>query len=66
MPILMHNLKISTYINGLINAGFIIEQVIEEARIPENDNSEPHKWYSAEKARTLPPDIIIKSHKPGR
>ncbi|MCM3633553.1 class I SAM-dependent methyltransferase [Paenibacillus camelliae] len=64
VPIVMTNRKISTYLNALIKAGFIIDQVIEETRIPENDNSEPHKWYSAEKAKILPPDIIIKSYKP--
>jgi SAM-dependent methyltransferase len=64
VPIVMNYRKISTYINGLIKAGFIIDQVIEETRIPDNDNSVPSKWYSAEKARFLCPDIIIKSHKP--
>ncbi|WNQ09623.1 class I SAM-dependent methyltransferase [Paenibacillus aurantius] len=64
VSIVMHYRKLSTYINGLIKAGFIIDQVVEETRIPENDTGEPNQWYSAEKARTLPPDLIIKSHKP--
>ncbi|GIO59841.1 class I SAM-dependent methyltransferase [Paenibacillus cineris] len=63
VPIIMNYRKISTYINALVKAGFIIDQVVEETRIPENDNSKPSKWYSAEKARMICPDIIIKSHK---
>jgi len=64
VPIVMHYRKLSTYINALIKTGFVIDQLIEETRIPENDTSKPEKWYSAAKARMLPPSFTIKCHKP--
>lgn len=66
VPIVMNYRKLGTYINGLIDSGFVIDKVIEETRIPENDDSRPEKWYSAAKARIMPPSFTIKCHKPRR
>jgi ubiquinone/menaquinone biosynthesis C-methylase UbiE len=63
VPIVMNYRKLSTYINELIKAGFVIDHVVEETRIPDHDNSRPEKWYSAEKARIVPPSFTIKCHK---
>jgi len=64
VPIVMNYRRLSTYINGLIQTGFVIDKVIEEVRIPDDDNSIPEKWYSAEKARIIPPSFTIRCHKP--
>lgn len=64
VPIVMNYRKLSTYINALISTGFVIDKVIEEARIPDNDHSTAEKWYSAEKARIIPPSFTIRCHKP--
>jgi ubiquinone/menaquinone biosynthesis C-methylase UbiE len=63
VPIYMNYRKLSTYLNELIRTGFVIDQVVEETRVPVNDESKPEKWYSAAKAEIIPPSIIIKCHK---
>ena len=58
--------KMSTYINGLINAGFAIENLIEspvdKITILEKDLS-PEKWYSVPKAEMVPTTFIVKARK---
>lgn len=49
VPIIMHHRKVSTFINELVNVGFKICQIVEESRIPEDDDSSPSKWYSGKK-----------------
>jgi ubiquinone/menaquinone biosynthesis C-methylase UbiE len=61
--IVMHNRKISTFINELINTGFVIDKVIEDSRVDDNDTSHSSKWYSGTKARIIPSTFIIKCHK---
>ncbi|SDY00289.1 class I SAM-dependent methyltransferase [Paenibacillus sp. CF384] len=62
-PIVMHNRKVSTFINALIGAGFVIDAVIEESEVDEGDTVNPAKWYSGAKARIIPSTLIIKCHK---
>jgi hypothetical protein len=64
VPIIMHHRKVSTFINELTNSGFNICQVIEESRVPDNDESLPSKWYSGRKAEYSPSTLIIKCRKP--
>lgn len=64
VPIVMNYRRMSTYLNTLIQCGFVIDHVVEETRIPEDDNSQPEQWYSADKARMLPPSFTIRCHKP--
>ncbi|MGG0824840.1 class I SAM-dependent methyltransferase [Paenibacillus turicensis] len=61
--IVMHNRKVSTFINELINAGFVIDKVIEDSKVDDNDTSNSSKWYSAAKAKIIPATLIIKCHK---
>ncbi|MEK8129334.1 class I SAM-dependent methyltransferase [Paenibacillus filicis] len=61
--IIMHNRKISTFINDLIQAGFIIDKVIEDSEVNDHDSDPSSKWYSATKARIIPSTLIIKCHK---
>lgn len=60
VPVIMHHRKVSTILNELSKAGFYIEKVLEESRVPETDDSSPNKWYSGMKAHLSPPTIIIK------
>lgn len=60
VPVIMHHRKVSTILNELSKAGFYIDQVLEESRVPDTDDSSPTKWYSGMKARLSPPTIIIK------
>ncbi|GGD52348.1 hypothetical protein GCM10010911_07330 [Paenibacillus nasutitermitis] len=46
--------KISTFINELINTGFVIDKVIEDSKVDDNDTSNSSKWYSGTKARIIP------------
>jgi ubiquinone/menaquinone biosynthesis C-methylase UbiE len=66
VPIVMHYRKLATYTNELIGAGFAIERVVEESRIPESDNTASRKWYNPEKARIVPPTVVFRCRKPIR
>jgi len=62
-PIVMHYRKISTFINELIGAGFVIDKVIEDSKVDDADTSPSSKWYSGTKARIIPATWIVKCHK---
>jgi SAM-dependent methyltransferase len=59
--------KLSTYLNGLIAAGLIIEQVIEGDANPSlvtEESSIPDSWYPLWRARMMPTTFIVKARKP--
>ncbi|WP_141603979.1 class I SAM-dependent methyltransferase [Terrilactibacillus laevilacticus] len=61
VPIVMHDRKLSTYINELINVGFCIKKIIEEYKAPVDEGEDdPEHWYSSHRARLVPPTFIIK------
>jgi len=65
IPAMMNQIKLSTYINELIQTGFQIVRVVEDVVIPEQtDRDNPMRWYSLEKAALIPPTFIIKCSKP--
>lgn len=63
VPIVMHRRKVSTFVNSLINAGFVIDRMVEDSEVPGDDNSNPASWYSGEKAKYTPSTLVIKCHK---
>ncbi|MCL2776277.1 MAG: class I SAM-dependent methyltransferase [Oscillospiraceae bacterium] len=50
--------KLSTYVNALARAGFVIEQMVEESDVQPDDNSD-----YAQKAKILPVTFVIKARK---
>lgn len=63
-PAIMQQFRMSTYINTLIDNGFKIEKVIEDVCCSDEDiQRHANRWYSFEKAKSLPTTIIIKSRK---
>jgi len=60
---------LSTFINTAINAGFIIERLIESdfnpALVSEAHQS-PDRWYSVERAKRCPTTFVLKVRKPER
>ncbi|WP_253693765.1 hypothetical protein [Weizmannia acidilactici] len=64
VPIVMHQRKISTFVNELIRHGFIIENMVEEFFGETDTNSNPNEWYVSQKAALVPPTIIFKASKP--
>ncbi|MGN7358452.1 class I SAM-dependent methyltransferase [Paenibacillus sp. SAF-054] len=60
-PAIFHHRKISTYINALIETGFIIEKVMEEVELDDTQNE--NSWYSVAKASYFPATMIIKCRK---
>ncbi|CAM5215686.1 Methyltransferase family protein OS=Ureibacillus acetophenoni OX=614649 GN=SAMN05877842_106197 PE=3 SV=1 [Ureibacillus acetophenoni] len=61
---IMQQLKVSTYINTLVNNGFKVERVVEEVVTTELDvEKHSNRWYSYEKVQFLPTTLIIKSTK---
>ncbi len=66
VPMVLHRRKISTYINGLIDAGFAIERLVEsnlDVTLIKEHNFSPDYWYSAERAKLIPTTMIIKAYK---
>lgn len=60
--IVLCNRKISTYINALARAGFVIEQMIEETDKEIMESAEDHS-EKAKKARMLPISVCFKARK---
>lgn len=59
--------KLSTYLNGLIEAGLIVERVIEGDMNPSLAREEDHlpeRWYSLARAQMMPTTLIVKARKP--
>ncbi|MDQ0205365.1 ubiquinone/menaquinone biosynthesis C-methylase UbiE [Alkalicoccobacillus murimartini] len=64
LEVLIYHRKLSTYVNTLIENGFMIEKIIDEVNPYEREPSEdPSKWYSSQKAEWIPSTFIIKSKK---
>lgn len=65
IPAMMQQVKVSTYINTLIDQGFHIERIVEDVRLTEKDRERhSNRWYSYEKATMVPTTLIIKCRKP--
>ncbi|GGE60513.1 hypothetical protein [Priestia taiwanensis] len=63
-PAIMQQYKLSTYINTLVEYGFIVERVIEDVCLSEEDRKrDVNSWYSFEKASYIPTTIIMKCRK---
>lgn len=63
-PAVLHHRKMSTYINQLIEVGFVVEKVIEEVRLDsETTMNNENTWYSDIKAKAFPATFIIKVNK---
>ncbi|AYC30523.1 class I SAM-dependent methyltransferase [Paenisporosarcina cavernae] len=59
-PAYMQQVKISTYVNLLISAGFHIKQIVEESEFANEDYSRSsNRWYNASKASYIPTTIIF-------
>jgi SAM-dependent methyltransferase len=59
----IYHRKLSTYINTLIDTGFIIEKVIDDVCLPDESSENPSKWYSTQKASLVPSTLIVKASK---
>lgn len=62
-PVIAHHRKLSTFLNAMIATGFVIDQMVEESRIPEDDARPASRWYSGARAKWLPSTFIVKGHK---
>lgn len=61
----VYNRKLSTYINSLSNAGFVIENIVEETDKAtfESECEFSSRYYSPYKAKKFPLSFIIKARK---
>ncbi|MBN3555642.1 class I SAM-dependent methyltransferase [Fictibacillus nanhaiensis] len=59
----IHHRKLSTYINAMIDAGFVLEKVIDDVCLPVEHSKDPSRWYSTQKANLVPATFIIKASK---
>jgi ubiquinone/menaquinone biosynthesis C-methylase UbiE len=65
-PMAIHTRKLSTYINELVQTGFIIEKVVESDVGSQFEGEEApvsDRYYSLYKARKFPTTLIIKARK---
>ncbi|WP_227396070.1 class I SAM-dependent methyltransferase [Jeotgalibacillus aurantiacus] len=62
--VVIHHRKLSTYVNTLIDAGFIVEKIIDDPLLPEEYPDDHEKWYSVQKAVLVPATFIVKVTKP--
>jgi len=63
---LLADRKLSTYVNALAKAGFVIEQMIEQMIEQTNDEimqSRDNNTEMAKRAKVLPVTFVIKSRK---
>lgn len=61
---MMQQLKVSTYVNTLIDQGFTVEKIVEEVSLKEEQiPKHVNGWYSYDKANIVPTTMIIKSRK---
>lgn len=59
--------KLSTYINALSQAGFIVEHMIESdvnLELAREQDHDPEKWYSVPRAELIPTTFIVQATKP--
>lgn len=65
MPLVMHARMISTYVNGLVDAGLVIRRMVEtEYRAEQDAVHYSHRWFSPEKASVVPTTMILLAAKP--
>lgn len=64
-PLTLQNRKLSTYINALADAGFIVERVIEETneKVLEKTSDLNFGYYADFKAKHFPLSIVFKARK---
>jgi SAM-dependent methyltransferase len=61
---IMQQLKISTYVNTLVETGFKIKKIIEEIRVSEELMlRDANRWYNWDKVKAVPTTIIFKCEK---
>lgn len=67
VEIVIHERKLSTFINAVIGAGLQIEQLVEpefEPTLANDNNQSPERWYSVPRAQLVPTTFIVKARKP--
>jgi SAM-dependent methyltransferase len=66
-PTAFHPRKISTYVNAIIDAGLLIERLVEAIASPAQataTETSPEQWYSLPRAQLVPTTMILKARKP--
>ena len=67
VQIVIHHRKLSTYLNAVIQAGLVLEQIIESEPnliLAREQDFAPEKWYSIPRAQLMPTTLIVKARKP--
>lgn len=67
VEIVVNHRKLSTYLNAIVQAGLVVEQLIESElnqALGREQDFAPEKWYSIPRAQLMPTTFIVKAHKP--
>jgi SAM-dependent methyltransferase len=68
VKIVLNPRKLSTFLNSVIDAGLVLEKVIESDANPKlarKQDFAPDKWYSIPRAQLISTTFIVKARKPG-
>ncbi len=68
VPIVAQHRKLATFLNGLIDAGLVVERFIEselDTTVMKEHNRDPEYWYAVQRAELMPTTMIIKARKQG-
>ena len=67
VEIVINHRKLSTYLNAIVQAGLVIDRVIESelnVALAREQDLAPDKWYSVPRAQLIPTTFIVKTQKP--
>jgi SAM-dependent methyltransferase len=67
VEIVLHPRTLSSYLNGIIESGLVLEKVIESKpniSLAQEQDYAANKWYSVPRAQLIPTTFIVKAHKP--
>jgi SAM-dependent methyltransferase len=67
VEIVINSRKLSTYLNGLVQSGLLLEQLIESEPnldLAREQDFAPENWYSVPRAQLIPTTMIVRACKP--
>lgn len=67
VEIVINSRRLSTYLNALIQSGFVLELLIESepnTTLAREQDYAPDKWYSIPRAQLMPTTFVVKAYKP--
>ena len=66
VPIVLYRRALSTFVNTLVEAGLVVERLVErsDTRSPDATQLDPARYYAVERAKLVPTTFVLKARKP--